>query len=172
MGHVIHDLMCKKDLLVGVVICRDHVLSNADRRGYMRFPIGGVLRTTHFLRCRPISRLDSVVESHLSSVGAHTISSNVGSSELLFRDKKIPIIYKSSNITWYLFIYFGVGFCTIFLLFAVRTLVFGSLGSTRKDIQAMRGTLSRRNPHSRRGEGGGEMKVTRHLTTSTYWVGR
>ena len=115
-----------------VVICSAHVLANAARWGYTCFPLGGVLRTTHFPRRRPIRPLGPVVESHLPSGFEASISPNVGRSELLRRDKNVLIITIISLLRGAF--YSSWGRFLHFLPFAARDRLAGNLESAEGSL--------------------------------------
>ena len=61
--HIVASLVCMPNVFVGTLICFARTLSLSAKYGSLLFPVGGVIRVTHYLRCRPMKKIDSFVSN-------------------------------------------------------------------------------------------------------------
>ena len=88
--HIIWKLRGFGNLLIGSVICFDHSLANSAKWGGITFPVGEVLRTTHFLKCRPIPNLSLFCHFQVSGDVVPFDSCNMGSTRLICNSRMVP----------------------------------------------------------------------------------
>ena len=84
MAHVVTLLSCFVNIFIGIVVCFSHVLSNSAKWGNSAFPTCDILRLTHFLKCRPIANLDSLVSKMILPGSIDKSAFFVGSANILW----------------------------------------------------------------------------------------
>ena len=82
--HLVQQFDRFPNVLVATVICYAHVLSRAALWGGLNFPVGDVLRFSHFLRCRPLKQLGRFCSTQLSDDIVDAKECNLGSSGLIW----------------------------------------------------------------------------------------